>query len=355
MLDVSFLLPERIHLLWLAIALVVVLAYLELRGRELLERFVSQQMQQRLARRRSTTRRVVRLILIAASVLFAALAMMRPQTTRMQTSLSKQVSADVIFVLDVSKSMLATDATPTRLERAKADLRDLLPALDESRLGLIAFAGRAAILCPLTPDQSFFRLVLDSVNINSVSRGGTRIGDALHKAIDAFGENTGPRLIVLVTDGEDHDSYALDAANAARQAGVPIVAIGFGSEEGSEIMVEDPQTGARSKLLDRDGSVVRSRLNGELLRELALATKGVYVPASTSVLDLESIVEEHIAPLVEGTEKATVRELRTELYPWFVLASMLFLFGAAIAESPLFAPKRRPAGAAEQATQGASR
>jgi hypothetical protein len=131
--------------------------------------------------------------------------------------------------------------------------------------------------------------------------------------------------VLLITDGEDHDSFPLDAAAAAAEQGVRIIAIGFGDEAGSEVHVSDPRSGARSLLRDADGRAVVSRLDGELLRELALATGGAYVPAGTGVLDLESIYDEHIARLTRGELDPRGRTVRDEAYPWFVLAGLVLL------------------------------
>jgi Ca-activated chloride channel family protein len=134
--------------------------------------------------------------------------------------------------------------------------------------------------------------------------------------------------MLLITDGEDHDSYPLDAARAAVEAGIRIVSIGFGSEEGSEITLTDPETGARTVLTDRDGRVVRSRLDGDLLREIALLTEGVYIPAGTAALDLDSIVDRHVEPLVTDVADRNVRPVVIEHYRWFVLGALIALVAA---------------------------
>ena len=200
-------------------------------------------------------------------------------------------------VLDLSKSMRLR-TLPSRLERAKSEILELSVQLSGYRLGLVGFAGRASVLCPLTTDLGFFSLALNNADPSSISRGGTRIGEAIRTAVKAFGPGQSPRLMLLITDGEDHDSYPKEAAEAAKELGIHIVSIGFGSEQGSQITLTDPETGAKSALRDRDGQVVLSKLDGETLRELALMTDGAYVPAGTAALDLESIVNGHITPMV---------------------------------------------------------
>ncbi|HRI54301.1 MAG TPA: VWA domain-containing protein [Pseudomonadota bacterium] len=322
--------PELAQLPFVAVALWGLLAYLELRQSGQLARFISPLMQLRLARRLPRGRRLLRLGLLLLAFGAGSVAMLRPQTPgELETVSSTQVAADLMVVLDVSRSMLAEDAAPSRLQRAKAEVLDLLSKLKGHRVGLVAFAGRAQVLCPLTPDYGFFRVVLERTDTRSIGRGGTRIGDGLRGALEAFGPPGGARLILLITDGEDlENSYPVEAAKEVRKAGVRVVAIGFGDERGSEIMLTDPKTGARSFLVDREGKVARSRLDGKMLRDIAVATEGAYIPAGVAALDLESIIREHIQPLVREQKNASVRAVPREHYPWLILITLLALIGA---------------------------
>jgi hypothetical protein len=197
-------------------------------------------------------------------------------------------------------------------------------------VGLIAFAGRATVLAPLTPDFSFLRLVLDGAGPHSVTRGGTRLEEPIRKAVQGFGPaREMSRVILLITDGGDHDSFPLDAAAEAAGAGIVIIAIGLGDEDGSDIYTTDPQTGARELLRDAEGRAVRSGLDGELLRDLALATHGAYVPAGTGVLDLESIYKQHIEQLMLGQLDPRGRTVRDEGYQWAVLLGLVLLVSSA--------------------------
>lgn len=322
---------ERVHLVWLALALVGGLAALELRGRGSLGALLSPVMQHRLVVRPSVGRIAARLTLVLLALLAGVGALMRPQVYGETESLrGGQASADVIVVLDVSKSMLAEDAMPNRLGKAKAEIANLARALRGDRFGLVAFAGRASLLCPLTPDEAFFDLVLRGVDTSSVSRGGTRIGDAIRLATKSFPAQLGPKLIVLITDGEDQDSAPMDAANDAKVAGVRVIAVGLGSTdpEGSEIIITDPKTHAKTPMM-HDGVVVKSRLDGELLEQIATTTEGAYVPAGTAALDLEQIVHDHVQPIINQATDASERVVKGERYPWLVLASIIFLVGAA--------------------------
>lgn len=343
MSDVSFVQPG---FLWLLPGALLVWAAVVLRERgqeRALSSYISAPMQRRLASRLPSGRRTLRWALIGVSLVCGVLALSRPQSTgEVETISSTQVAADIMVVLDVSRSMLAEDAAPSRLGRAKAEISDLLSKLKGHRVGLVAFAGRAQVLCPLTPDYGFFRVVLDRADPNSVGRGGTRIGEGLRAAKGAFSGGAGARVILLITDGEDQDSYPVEAAQALKADGIRVIAIGFGDERGSEITLTDAATGARSFLVDRAGQLVRSRLDGKTLRDIALATDGAYVPAGVAALDLESIIREHIQPLVRDSKVSSVRTIPREHHPWLILISLLSLVGAVLAgqgarRSPLLA------------------
>jgi Ca-activated chloride channel family protein len=224
--------------------------------------------------------------------------------------------------------MLAEDTAPNRFVRAKAEIGQLVEKLGGHRVGLVAFAGRAAPVCPLTPDHSFFRTVLQTIDTKSAGRGGTRIGEAIKTALRGFAPGPGAKLIVLITDGDDQDPYSEEAAKAARDAGVKIVAVGLGdSEQGSPITLTDPQTGVRSTLMD-GGRPVISKLNAEQLRKIALVTEGAFIPAGTSAIDLDAIMESHVRPIIAAAAETAVRRIPAEKYPWLVLASLAALLAA---------------------------
>jgi Ca-activated chloride channel family protein len=339
MSDFTFVHPGFVHLVWPTLIFVAALFRLELSRTDTLERFVSRAMQVRLARRSSVKRRLGRVSLIGLALIACMIALMRPQTAGgIETLEAGKLASDLMVLLDVSKSMLAEDVAPSRLERAKADILDLAAKLKGHRIGLTVFAGRPVVLCPLTSDYSFFRIVLKGVSVRSVSPGGTRIGEGIKQAMKSFPSGPGSKLILLVTDGEDHDSNPLDAAKAALEAGIRVVAIGFGDEKGSEIFTQDPESGARKVLTDRAGNVVRSRLDGETLRKIVLATQGAYVPAGTAALDLESIVKDHVQPLARAAAEKSVRSVPVDHYPWCLLVAVLSLLGASWVG---IAPERR--------------
>ncbi len=335
--DISWERFELVHLVWAALAIIGGLAFLEFRAGASMQSFVSRVMQHRLAAAPARGQRIARLVFIGLCLLFSVLALMRPQSeTTTESVSSKRVSGDVLIVLDVSKSMLAEDAAPNRLARAKAEISSMIDALAGHRVGLVAFAGKATILSPLTPDYGFFRMMLRGASPSSVSRGGTAIGEAIRLAVSAFDEETAEaaRMILLITDGEDHDSYPREAAIAAKEAGIRIVAVGLGSEEGAPILITDRRTGVKKPVLDSSKQPVVSRVDGALLREMAVSTDGAYIPAGTAALDLDSIVDKHIAPLLRDSEPSASRTVASELYPWPLMFALFCLVLSVVVVAP---------------------
>lgn len=319
---------ERVHLVWAVVAIVALLVVLEVRARGAMATFLSPIMQRRLTAVPSFQRAVVRIALIGAALLACVGALMRPQARgETETVTVSEASADVLFVLDVSRSMLAEDAAPNRLARAKAEIAQLVGRLEGHRVGLIAFAGRAVPVCPLTPDHSYFNTVLSTVDTRSAGKGGSYVGQAIKVGIRAFPQGPGAKLMVLISDGDDQDTDTQGAAKLAADAGVKIVTVGLGSEAGSQITLTDPKTGAKTTLM-HDGKPVLSKLDGESLRKIALTTEGAYVPAGTSAIDLDSIMESHLRPIVRSAADSSVRIVPAERYPWFVLAALVCLLVA---------------------------
>ena len=211
MTGLSFAEPQYVHGLWIVLVLAALLLGLERRRGHLLDRFIGATMQPRLVDRPGEFRRGLGSALLCRSMLAIVIALMRPQWG-FECIEAPRVGAEIMVALDVSRSMLAEDVAPNRLERSKAELRDLLPYLGGDQVGLIAFAGRASVLCPLTPDFGFLRVGLDNVDVGSVARGGTRLEEPIRKATAGFG-TTGylSRVILLFPDGEDHDSFPGDS------------------------------------------------------------------------------------------------------------------------------------------------
>lgn len=315
--------PSWGHALWLVPLAAAGLLALEARHRRAQAEFLSATMAPRLLRTTSHGRRIARTLLIASAMAAAVVALMRPQAQGVASINGGRAIADVMFVLDVSKSMLADDAAPNRLARAKAEITQVVRGLGAHRFGLVAFAGRAALLCPLTPDQEYFGLALRAADPSAIGKGGTRIGDAIRTALRGFPPGEGGKLIVLITDGEDHESMPEAAAKAAAEQGVHIVAVGIGSTEGTPLTITDPATGQRTEIM-HEGKPVISKLDQATLESMASLTDGAYVPAGTGTLDIDSILTAHVTPMLRADATQT-RALPAERYPGFLLVALLAL------------------------------
>jgi Ca-activated chloride channel family protein len=315
------------HLLWLLPALLALYIYAFTRKRQALAEFVDVVLTPRLVPTLSRTRQWCKALCLLGAVGCLVLALMQPQWGQEWQEVQRQ-GRDLMLVLDVSRSMLAEDVVPSRLARAKNDMKDLVQVLQKEgghRLGLVVFAGQASLQCPLTLDYGFFLQQLNQVGPHTVTRGGTLIGDALRKALSAFGPLANNyKDIILITDGEDHDSFPLEAAKAAAAAQVSIYTIGVGDAvKGTRVPV--PEATGQRAYVQYQGHEVLSRMQSDLLLELARLTGGAYVPAGTRAIELDRIYAEKIAPKARRQTAMTKRERFIHRYQWFVLAGVLLL------------------------------
>ena len=322
-----------LHGLWLLPVLAALMLYASRRRRRALLRFVEAGL---LARSGGNAladpaRRVLKAALLLAALGCLIVALARPAWDQVQEEVVQR-GRDVVFLLDVSRSMLAQDLPPNRLERAKLAIRDTVDQLQGDRVALAVFAGSTLVKCPLTLDYGFFRMALADVSPYSVSRGGTLIGDGIRKVIsDVFDQQrSNYRDIVLITDGEDHESFPVEAAAQAGQQGVRLIAIGLGDERvGQRIpVVRDPAGAAAQKtFLQHQGQEVWSRLDAATLREMADATPGgVYLNVATGAVDLGEVYLRLIAS-AEGQEVGSqVLERVEEKFQIFLVVCVLLLF-----------------------------
>ena len=229
---------------------------------------------------------------------------------------------DLFVLLDVSKSMLAEDVAPNRLDRAKSDIRDLLSHLTGDRVGLIVFAGAAIVRTPLTTDHGFFQLVLDDTDPDSAPRGGSLIGDAIRKALEAMEKRDDrDQVIVLITDGEDHDSFPQEAARQAAERGVKVICVGLGdADDGQRIPIRDDA--GNLVYMKHDGQEIWSKMDEDVLKEIALTTSGAYIPAKTTAYDLGRVYEDHLAGLTRGEVLAQKRKRYRERFQLFILLGL---------------------------------
>src|SRR5882672_11247137 len=207
----------------------------------------------------SPVRLKLRLASLVLAVICVVLALARPQWD-FDWEATKQRGLDILVAIDTSKSMLAEDIAPNRLTRAKLAALDLMQQAKSDRLGLIAFAGTAFLQCPLTVDDTAFRQSVETLDVNTIPQGGTALAEAINITYTVFKEGDSHKVLVLLTDGEDNDEGALDAAKKAAEAGLQIFAVGIGSAEGELLRIKDAN-GRTDYVRDEDGNVVKSHLN----------------------------------------------------------------------------------------------
>ncbi len=293
-----------------------------LRQRALLERLGHAAAVRRLARSASLERRALKGVMLLAAGFFLIVALARPQWGRHAEPVTRR-GVDVLLALDVSTSMLAQDAPPDRFTRARALAGDLARRLSGNRVGVIAFAGSAFVQCPLTLDLAAVRLFLDILEVGDVPDAGSDLAQAIGLARQTFpAQVEGHRVLVLITDGEDHEGRAEEAAGEAAAAGMLVYTAGVGTTSGGPIPL--PGEGAGYKR-DADGRVVTTRLDEATLAAIAEAGGGRFVRVSASLAESRLLAEE-----IDRMEKADLssRIVTTHIDRYqFPLAVALLLLG----------------------------
>ncbi|MFC1699484.1 VWA domain-containing protein [Candidatus Omnitrophota bacterium] len=309
---------------WMVLGLVLFLIWSRRKNRLLLRNFAEQKLLSQLTRNVNFKRQKIKLFLIVLSLILALLGLMRPQWG-FQWREVKRTGLDILIAMDVSKSMLTADVLPNRLQRSKLAVRDLVKKLTGDRIGLIAFSGSAFLQCPLTVDYNGFLLALNDLNVNTIPRGGTSISSAIKRAVVSYeGGQKKYKILVIITDGEDHEGDALKLARDAAEAGVRIYCIGIGTTEGELIQLSD-KSGRKVFLKDRSGNVVKSRLDEELLRQMALTTGGAYVRSSGAQFGLDYIYENNLSLLERREIKSRMSRFYHERFQIPLSLALLLL------------------------------
>lgn len=316
--------PQILWLLWLVPLFVALLVHTRARARRRLREFTGPSLEAELTRSVDERRRRWRAVLRVSALVLLILAAARPQWGASEVEV-EQKGIDLVIALDVSRSMMAEDIQPDRLQRAKAELSDLIESLDGDRVGLVLFAGAAFPQCPVTVDYAAARLFLSQADPSMISTQGTDIGTAVDVALELFDEERGRhRVILLVTDGEDFAGGIDDAAERIRQEGVTLHAVGMGTAEGAPMPDVDDSGRRVGFVQDEEGNVAMSRLEEGPLIELSRATGGIYARAGRSGLDLARLQAE-----IQTAEGRAYSEQRVvsyqERYPLPLAAALLLL------------------------------
>jgi Ca-activated chloride channel family protein len=264
-----------------------------------------------------------------AAIALVVLALARPAWDLQEQQL-QETGRDVIFLLDVSRSMLADDMHPNRLENAKTAILDCVEDLSGDRVGLVLFAGSAEIRCPLTVDYDYFRMALRQASPDSVTAGGTMIAHAIDRTVDKLidPENAGMQDLILITDGEDmvDGPDEIEVVKLLEEAGVRLIAIGIGDRSrGSRIALEDEETGARS-FMKHGNTEVWTKLHSETLRRMtAAAADGIYFDVANGPFDLARIYRQVMEHAERTSTDKQVMERYEEKFHLFLGAVVVIL------------------------------
>ncbi len=285
----------------------------------------------------SLKKQIFKALLLVLGFVSIALALTEPKWNPQPQQIKRQ-GRDIAILLDTSRSMLAEDIKPNRLERSKIAIGDLLETLQGDRIAIVTFAGNSTVKCPLTQDYAFVRMALADISTESTSRGGTVIGDAIRKAAAEVFDRQSREFkdVILITDGEEHEgeeSFPVQAAEKAAEEGIRIIAIGLGDEDqGARIPITGPD--GRRTFLMYDGKEVWSRLAGDKLREIVFPTGGKFLavrPGET--FNLDQIYSDLIATAAKRElESTTMMKYNEKFQIFLMLGIALIICEAMISE-----------------------
>ena len=324
--------PQAWHFIWFVPFLAAGLHLFYQHRYKTMSRFVQEHLIDDLARGFSLKLYRWKAIFLMAAFLLMVAALSRPQWGYHIRPV-KRHGLDIMVVVDVSKSMLTQDVLPSRLERTRLAIKDLVMKLNGSdHIGLIAFAGDAMLMCPLTYDYNGFLLSLDDLNVDSIPRGGTNIAQAIDESVKAYQGMTDPdKAVILLTDGEEEEGNALEAARKAKEKGVRIFTVGVGSREGDLIQVTNTD-GQTEFLKDPNGDVVKSHLNENLLAQIAYITNAAYVRSAGANFGLDYLYDRQLSKLKKHDAEVKMAKQYDERFQWpltlafgFLLAETVFL------------------------------
>ena len=324
--------PESLYWLWLAAAIAVLAWWGLSRRRRNAMRFAEHPLLARIAPRLSFLRPAVRAALAVAAIVALVVALTDPRWGTRYVEVNRR-GMDVVFVVDVSRSMLAQDASPNRLDRSRLFVQDAIAKMAGDRIGLVDFAGDATLRSPLTLNYDALETSLEELSPRSSNRGGSLLGDAIREAADAFPDSEpGGKAIVILSDGEDMDSFPVEAAEQAwNEHGARVYTVGIG----------DPEDGARIPVLERgqsswlthEGQEVWSKMDPVLLNSIAEAGGGQFVPAGTRLVDLGTFFEDWITEIDLKDRDDIVAMQSTPRFQWFAgLAFAMLLLESLVSE-----------------------
>lgn len=310
--------PYFFQLYWLLPVIVLFFIWSFRRKRRLLQKIGDEELVEQLTRSVSRAKQVWKAVLVVLAFATLVFALADPQIgTKLENV--KRKGVDIFIALDVSKSMLAEDVAPNRLEKAKHEISTFIDRLQGDRIGLICFAGIAFVQCPLTLDYSAAKLFLSEIDTDIIPQPGTAVSNAITTAISSFvSKELKHKVLILITDGEDHEGKPVEAAKKAAGEGVVIYTIGIGSPQGAPIPEFDAYGNRTGYKKDRDGKIITTKLDVLTLEKIAFETGGKYYISSTGESELNKIYDE-----ISGMEK---KELASRQFTQFEDRFQIFLF-----------------------------
>jgi len=329
-LNLQFQYPQAFYLLALVPLFLLLFIFYRLWKRKRIRQIGDPKLVTMLFKNHSPVKASIKFFLVVFVFAAGCVALANPRKQDQGTTEARK-GIDLVIALDISNSMLATDREPNRLTRAKQFISKLIDNLKDDRIGLVVFAGNGYLQMPLTFDQSAARLYVSAANPGAINVQGTSISDALQKAELAFGEETERfRSVVLITDGETHDEDALDKAKELAGKGVMINSVGIGSAEGATIM----DTATASPKRDESGQVVVSKLNEQILQQIAAVTNGVYIHLESADAAVKEVMAQYSQIDKKALGDSSLFTYKT-FYGWVAVPMLLLL----IAE--LYIPDRK--------------
>jgi len=317
---------EKMFLLMPILIVLIVFVIISFKQKnKALAKFGNIELIKKLIKNMSLTKQRLKIALIIISMFFLIFALSRPQYGAKERRL-KRKGVDIVIAIDTSTSMLAEDVKPNRLGKAKQELMGLIKRLQGDRIGIVTFAGVAFVQCPLTLDYAMAEKILDSVDVDSVPVQGTAIGEAIRIATKSFNQQERKyKVLVLLTDGEDHNTDPEGAAKEAAKQGILIYSIGIGSERGEPVPLYDGKGTRIGFKEDKKGEKVLSKLDVETLRKIALATGGKsYIATGGSSLELDSLYNE-ISQLEKKELESRIHTIYEERFQWFLVPALILL------------------------------
>ncbi len=312
--------PGYLFLLLVIPALTLIFVFYRIQKRRNISEFGNPDLLKSLMPNVSDSRPVVKFVLQMTALVLLIVVLSRPQFGT-KTEDVKRKGIEVMVALDISNSMMAEDVIPNRLEKAKLILSQLIDNMDNDKVGLVVFAGEAFTQLPITVDYVSAKMFLNSITPKLIARQGTAIGSAIELTVKSFDpKSTTSKAIILITDGENHEDNAVEAAKLAKDKGIAVHVIGIGKPEGAPIPVE----GTMSFLKDKNDNVVVSKLNEQMCADIANAGRGVYVRADNTNAAMKTIAKE-LDQLAKTEISTTLYSNFNEQFQSFAILALILL------------------------------